>query len=439
MFPTLNYLINYIFGTHWTFNFPPTFGTLVAIAFLSAAWVMGRELKRKEGQGLLKGVPKKVKVGEPASATDLVFNGILGFIIGMKLFGGIFDGEAFQADPQGYLLSGQGNFFGGIVVGAIAVAWKYFEKKKKQLPTPKEETIIIRPYQMVGNITIAAAISGIIGAKIFHQLEYWDEFVRDPIGNLTSTSGLTFYGGLIGGFLGVWWYVRRQKMPLVHVADAVAPGLILAYGLGRIGCMLSGDGDWGIINSAYRISDDRKYEVVSPEAIQQDLDAPYMITADNQPIPVYSVYGPTKADARYTYFKKPAALSFLPNWMFAFDFPHNVNSEGVPIENCRGQYCNKLPLPVFPTAFYETLMGLLIFGALWLMRKRLKAAGMIFSFYLILNGFERFFIEKIRVNSVYHIMGIQSTQAELIALILILLGVLGVIFSPRIQDKLIKL
>jgi prolipoprotein diacylglyceryltransferase len=57
----------------------------------------------------------------------------------------------------------------------------------------------------------------------------------------------------------------------------------------------------------------------------------------------------------------------------------------------------------------------------------------------VLNGFERFFIEKIRVNSVYHIFGIKSTQAELIAIILILLGVLGIIFSPRIKDKLVKL
>jgi prolipoprotein diacylglyceryltransferase len=149
---------------------------------------------------------------------------------------------------------------------------------------------------------------------------------------------------------------------------------------------------------------------------------------------------PPISEARYLYFKKPAALSFLPNWMFAFDFPHNVNSEGVPIPGCEGgQYCNRLPLPVFPTAFYETLMGLLIFFALWMLRKRITIPGVIFSIYLVLNGFERFFIEKIRVNSVYHIFGIKSTQAELIAIILILLGVLGIIFSPRIKDKLVKL
>lgn len=433
MFPTLNYLVNYLFGTHFTFNFPPTFGTLVAIAFLSAAWVLSRELKRKEGLGLLKPVQRKIKVGEPASASDLLLNAVLGFVLGFKILGIILDREAFQVNPQGYLLSSQGSLIGGLIVGALAAYWKYYEKKKKQLPQPKEQIVLVRPYQMVGNITLIAALSGIIGAKIFHQLEYWDQFIQDPVGNLVSASGLTFYGGLIGGFLGVWWYVRKNGFPLVHVADAVAPGLILAYGVGRIGCMLAGDGDWGIINSAYRITDDRKYEVVGPDAIREDLLQPVA------GIPAYRAYGNSVQEARYAYFKKPAALAFLPNWMFAFDFPHNVNEEGVPLPGCQGQYCNHLPLPVFPTAFYETLMGLLIFGILWLLRKRIAVPGMIFSLYLVLNGLERFFIEKIRVNSVYHIAGIQITQAEMIALGLILVGILGVIFTPRLKDKTVKL
>lgn len=435
MFPTLNYLVNYIFGTGWSFNFPPTFGTIVAIAFLAAAWVLSLEMRRKEKLGLLKPIQKKIKVGEPASATELVLNGVMGFVLGYKILGIITDNALFQADPQAYLISGQGNLIGGIILGAGFAYWKYREKKKQQLPTPKEEIITMHPYQMVGNVTLIAAITGIVGAKIFHQLEYWDNFVKDPVGNLLSTSGLTFYGGLIGGFLGVWWYVRKHKFPLIHIADSVAPGLILAYGIGRIGCMLAGDGDWGIMNSAYRITDDRRYEVVGPDAIQQDLMAP--IPGSNAP--TYVIYGETLQDARYAYFPKPKALSFLPDWMFAFDFQHNVNNEGVQIAGCNGTYCAKLPIPVFPTPLYETLMALLIFSLLWLYRKRTTIPGMIFSLYLVLNGFERFFIEKIRVNSVYHIAGIQITQAELIALGLILVGLVGVIMTPRLKEKLVKI
>ena len=55
----------------------------------------------------------------------------------------------------------------------------------------------IHAFELVGNITTIAAISGILGAKIFHSLEYFNEFKADPIGQLFSFSGLTFYGGFI--------------------------------------------------------------------------------------------------------------------------------------------------------------------------------------------------------------------------------------------------
>lgn len=434
MFPTLNYLINYLFGTNITFNFPPTFGFMVALAFLSAAWVLSNELKRKEKLGLVKAIQKKVIVGKPASFVELVLNGLMGFIIGFKILGAITEPELFKPNPQGYLLSGHGNWLGGIVLGGLFAYLKYREKEKTKLPTPREETITIRPYQLVGNITLVAALWGIIGAKIFHNLEYWDEFMADPVGGLISASGLTFYGGLIGGFMGVWWYVRKNKIPLIHVADSVAPGLILAYGVGRIGCLLAGDGDWGIINSAYRIDDNRNYTVVPAEQIQTDLTA-VSITG----MPVYAYYGDSPEAVDYAYFKKPAALSFLPDALFAFDFPHNVNEEGVPITGCQGQYCNKLPLPVFPTPIYETLMTFIIFGVLMALRSKLKVAGQIFFLYLVLNGVERFMIEQIRVNSTYHVFGMDITQAEIIATVLIIVGMAGVFSVKKWESKLLNM
>lgn len=434
MFPTLNYLINYLFGTKFSFNFPPTFGFMVALAFLSAAWVLASELKRKEKQGLVKGIPKKIWVGKPASQWELISNGLLGFVLGFKILGAIMDSVLFKQNPQAYLLSLEGNLIGGLIVGGIFAYLKYREKEKAKLPTPKEETIVIRPYQLVGNITMIAALFGIIGAKIFHNLEYWDQFIADPIGSLISASGLTFYGGLIGGFCGVWWYVRKNKIALVHVADSVAPGLILAYGVGRIGCLLAGDGDWGVINSAYRIQEDRTYTIAHRDSILSDLQA---LTPSGQPVFFY--YGNAVDEVDYTYFKKPAALGFLPDAFFAFDFPHNVNEEGIPITGCQGQYCNRLPLPVFPTPLYETLMALCIFFSLWLLRRRVQSAGMIFSIYLILNGVERFFIEQIRVNSTYNIAGFHITQAEIIATSLIIIGITGALLVGKIQHKLLKL
>jgi prolipoprotein diacylglyceryltransferase len=77
---------------------------------------------------------------------------------------------------------------------------------------------------------------------------------------------------------------------------------------------------------------------------------------------------------------------------------------------------------VFPTPFYETIMGLILFGVLWFLRRRLQAPGLLFGVYLVFNGLERFLIEKIRINTTYDLGGFHPSQAELISLALMLLG-----------------
>lgn len=432
MFPTLNYLINYLFGTELSLEFPPSFGTLVALSFIAAAWVLMNELKRKESLGLVQGKTLEIEVGKPASPGELAGQFALGFVLGLKLVGAYMDADVFRINPQAYLLSTQGSLIGGLLGGALFAFLRYRDKQKKALPKPEKKKVLLRPYEMTGSITIAAAISGLIGAKIFHQLEYFDQFIQDPIGNLISASGLTFYGGLIGGFLGVWWFARRQKLKLIHIADAVAPGLILAYALGRIGCGLSGDGDWGIVNSAYRITEDRTYVMVSKEDFETD------IRQDG----VYRYFAESPQEVDHAYYPKPQALSFLPDWLFAFDFPHNVNREGIPMPECQGTemtYCSRLPMPVFPTMVYETIMGLLIFLVLWFGRKRWSVPGQIFMWYLMLNGLERFAIEQIRVNSEMQLLGITLTQAELIGALLFAGGLLGIVFIRKLSPWLQKL
>jgi prolipoprotein diacylglyceryltransferase len=117
--------------------------------------------------------------------------------------------------------------------------------------------------------------------------------------------------------------------------------------------------------------------------------------------------------------------------MVAYNYPHNVINEGIGIMNCEGQYCNQLPVPVFPTPFYETVMCLILFGILWALRKRIRIPGMLFAIYLVLNGIERFLIEKIRVNTEYSIMGFHPTQAELISSVLILTGIALMYYFKR--------
>jgi len=100
-------------------------------------------------------------------------------------------------------------------------------------------------------------------------------------------------------------------------------------------------------------------------------------------------------------------------------------------------YCYELANPVWPTAFYEVVMCLLIFSFLWVIRKRIRIPGMLFCIYLAMNGVERFFIEKIRVNTEYNILG-GITQAEIISFFLVLIGLLGCLILYKNNKKAIQ-
>jgi len=101
---------------------------------------------------------------------------------------------------------------------------------------------------IASEITTLALIFGIIGAKLFHLFEYWDEFINDPL-MAFSPAGLTFYGGFLLATLVIFIYIKRKKLSFLQIADLNAPGLALAYGIARIGCHLSGDGDYGIVSN----------------------------------------------------------------------------------------------------------------------------------------------------------------------------------------------
>lgn len=92
--------------------------------------------------------------------------------------------------------------------------------------------------EVASTMVVAAALGGIVGAKIYYAILFGDWRL------LFDRAGLVWYGGLIGGFLACSWIVRRNNVDYLTAADATAPALSIGYAIGRIGCFLVGD-DYG--------------------------------------------------------------------------------------------------------------------------------------------------------------------------------------------------
>lgn len=94
-----------------------------------------------------------------------------------------------------------------------------------------------------------AALGGIVGSRLWVVVESFGDFLADPLAYLFTGKGFVFYGGLLGGAAGVTWVFRRARIPWLAGADAVAPAIAVGQAIGRIGCQLSGDGDWGRVTT----------------------------------------------------------------------------------------------------------------------------------------------------------------------------------------------
>ena len=221
------------------------------------------------------------------------------------------------------------------------------------------------PQDTVADLTVAVAIAGIVGARVFHILENMDSFMAAPWAMIFSRSGLSIFGGLIFGTVAGVVFVRRWSLPARPLLDATAPAMMLGYAVGRIGCQISGDGDWGVASNM----------ALKPE--------------------------------------------WLPLWSWAQTYDNNIYGEVIAAPG------------VYPTPIYETVMALACFALLWAIRKHPFKTGWLFSVYLLLAGVERLLIEQIRVNPVLQIGPVHATQAQIIAVMLIAGGVLGMALLSR--------
>ena len=189
-------------------------------------------------------------------------------------------------------------------------------------------------------ITMIALLAGISGSKILYLIENWEETLADPIGSIFSPAGLTFYGGFVLAAVSIYWYMKRKGISFLKIADAVAPALLLAYGIARIGCHLAGDGDYGF--------------------------------------PTSLPWGTDYSNGTY-----PPSVAFRDFPEITSRFPGGIVPNNIP--------CH-------PTPVYEFVICAVLCWFLWRMRKKTAPAGKLFMIYLAFAGIERFAIEFLRPN-----------------------------------------
>ncbi len=433
MYPNLYYVFKDWFNVQWEWlKILNTFGLFVALAFLVAIFILREELKRREKLGLLFPREVSIEIGKPASLIDLISNAIVGFIFGSKVLGLIFS-KPEGMNPQDYIFSTQGSIIGGLLLALVLVGLKWYDANKQKLKVPEKRNLRIWPHDRVGDIFVIALITGILGAKLFDNFEHWDEFMKDPIGRLFSQSGLTFYGGLILASVSVSFYAYKKGIKISHLVDSAGACLLLAYAIGRIGCQVSGDGDWGIYNSAYASDASGKLSVAAPGDFEKTLQSNSTYFLDGSIINdkgrQIEVTDRTYKSLEEVPRKFVKGVSFLPKWMFAYSYPQNVNKDGISMPDSTEEHRYVLPSPVFPTPFYETIICTLLFLLLWAIRKKIKTPWVTFGIYLVLNGVERFVIEMIRVNISYKVSGFALSQAQEIAIMIIVAGIATIIFG----------
>jgi phosphatidylglycerol:prolipoprotein diacylglycerol transferase len=194
-----------------------------------------------------------------------------------------------------------------------------------------------RPVDWAYELIFAALLGGLVGSRAYFIVQNYDEVKGDILGSIFSGSGLVWYGGLIGGALGVVIWAWRRGLLGLGLLDLCAPGLAIGYAIGRIGCQVSGDGDYG-----------------------KPWDGPW-----------------------------------------AMAYPDGT----VPTD-----------VPVHPTPIYETLAMGLAGWTLWRLRDAFRP-GVLFAFYLVFAGVERFLVEFLRRNDAVA-AGLTAPQLESLAIMI---------------------
>lgn len=231
------------------------------------------------------------------------------------------------------------------------------------------------------NVVALSVVAGIVGAKLWHELENphelvlaWQQILLPGIAHPGAVllaflhwfqAGFAWFGGLVAGILTLAWQGRmaRFKGPLdgtqgervgaLRMLDLAAPAAALGYGVGRIGCLLSGDGDYGINTTL------------------------------------------------------PWGVHMAPNALVPPSPPNAL---------------------VQPTPVYELLFALVIFWVLWKLGDKHKPIGWLTGMYLVLSGIGRFLVEFVRINPKLYL---GMSNAQVAALGSVLAGAAMIVWATR--------
>jgi phosphatidylglycerol---prolipoprotein diacylglyceryl transferase len=212
-------------------------------------------------------------------------------------------------------------------------------------------------------------LAGIVGAKLYHVLETPADFFAHPASELFSQFGFAWFGGLIAGFGAFVWMARRENIPLLTMMDAGSPAAALGYGIGRIGCLLSGDGDYGIPTSL-------PWGMSFPNGLVPTTDRVH-------PTPIYELLA-------------ACAIAWVL-WRIGWVQISQLASVSKEVRFIRAPLATSRVFFYLPLRFYIAL-------------KKQLGTGSVFAAYLVLTGAARFLVEFIRINP-RSILGMTNAQA----------------------------
>ena len=364
MYPDLSYLFNDIFKTpfgNWASVFK-TYGTSLAISFGISSLILKNELKWRETEGIIKSIP----YSSLTKWIENMFIIVISAMIGYKMVFIALNISSFKINSRDMILSWQGSIIGGIFFILCSIWIVYFSHEQPQNHGKNTTNF----YKLNTHMTVFIVIFALIGTKLFGIFEV--DFEEKTVNQIFNESGTNFLGGLFGGLLGGYIFCQIYKIPFYNLLDPIAPVMMFGYAMGRLGCHISGDGCWGIDNN-----------LAKPDWV------------------------------------------ILPDWVWAYTYPHNVVDKGINMINTLGTHNKILEIPVFPTSLYEAVFGFTMFFIFWKIRKKVTKPYLLFTYFLFFMGIERFLIEFIRINNKYYFLGFELSQAQYISLGLIVVSILS--------------